>query len=381
MKKISLLGASGSIGIQTVDVCLEHPDKFQIKALSVGQNINQCRIILDKLKGVELVCISDENDAKILQKEYPEIKIVFGDQGLIEVATTTSTDILVNAVVGYVGLVPTIEAIKSRKDIALANKETLVVAGEVVTQLCKEMKVKLLPIDSEHSAIFQALQGNELSDVKRLIITASGGSFRELNRSQLKDVTLQDALKHPNWAMGSKITIDSATMMNKGLEVIEAHWLFGFDYDQIDVILHPQSIIHSMVEYHDKAVIAQLGTADMRHPIQYALSYPRRYSHESESLDFVKLHTLTFKEMDFERFPLLKLAYDVGRKKGNLAAVMNGANEMANQLFREEKISFLKIEELVIEACEKCEYKKNVTLNDCLQANEWGKNYVLERIK
>ncbi len=380
MKVISLLGASGSIGLQTVDVCLEHPDKFQIKAISVGSNIAVLRELLAKLDSVELVSIDSKAHAKTIKEQFNHLEVVSGKEGLIAVATYEKSNLVVNAVVGYVGLIPTVKAIECKKDIAIANKETLVVAGEVITKLCKEHQVKLLPIDSEHSAIFQALQGNTMNSVKRLIITASGGSFRDLSREQLKEVSLEDALKHPNWAMGSKITIDSATMMNKGLEVIEAHWLFDIDYDKIEVLLHPQSIIHSMVEYHDKAVIAQLGTADMRHPIQYALSYPERLNHSSESLDLTKIQTLTFKAMDYERFPLLKLAFEVGIKKGNLAAVMNGANEQANQFFQEGKISFLDIEKLVFEACEKCTFKQVVTLEDCLSANEWGRQYVKERV-
>lgn len=381
MRKINLLGASGSIGMQTVDVCLQHPDQFQIVAFSVGYNIEQCRHILSVLPPVKLVCLALEEAAKQLQKEYPEIRFVWGDEGLNEVAAYEQGEVLVNALVGFVGLIPTLKAIAAKKEIALANKETLVVAGEIVTQACRDNQVRLVPIDSEHSAIFQALQGNDLADVSRLIITASGGSFRNLSKEQLKEVTVEQALNHPNWKMGAKITVDSATMMNKGFEVIEAHWLFGLDYDHIDVVIHPESVIHSMVEYQDHAVMAQLGTPDMRLPIQYALSFPKRLSLNDKSLDFAALKQLNFKEADMERYPLLALAYEAGRKKGNLAAVMNGANEMANQLFREGKISFLEIEELVINACRQCPYKKEITLKDCIDANAWGKQAVLERVK
>lgn len=380
MRKISLLGASGSIGIQTVDVCLQHPDQFEIVALSVGQNIEQCRKILTQIQP-KLVCISSEENAHVLRAEFPQLRVVFGEEGLLEVASYPQADVLVNALVGFVGLLPTLKAIEAKKEIALANKETLVVAGEIVTEACRKANVKLVPIDSEHSAIFQALQGNRLESVKRLIITASGGSFRNKSRDELRDVTVEQALNHPNWKMGAKITIDSATMMNKGFEVIEAHWLFDLDYDKIDVVLHPESVIHSMVEYQDHAIMAQLGTPDMRLPIQYALSYPERLSLNDESLDFVKLQQLTFKEADFKRYPLLALAYEAGRKKGNLAAVLNGANEMANQLFRDGKISFLQIEELVIEACNACHFKEKISLQDCIEANAWGKQFVLERLK
>ncbi len=381
MKNINLLGASGSIGMQTVDVCLQHPDQFSIVALSVGKNIDRCRQILKQLKTVELVSISDPEQAKQLAPEFPEIRFVSQEAGLQEVAVYAPGQIVVNALVGFVGLQPTMAAIEAGKDIALANKETLVVAGEIVTAACRQFHVRLIPIDSEHSAIFQALQGNDPADIQRLIITASGGAFRDRTREELQQVTLEQALCHPNWKMGAKITIDSATMMNKGFEVIEAHWLFNVDYDRIEVVLHPESVIHSMVEYQDHAVMAQLGTPDMRLPIQYALSYPKRLSLNDESLDFVRLKQLNFKAADFDRYPLLALAYEAGRKKGNLAAVMNGANEMANQLFREGRIQFLQIEQLVLEVCRCCPFQQQVTLQDCIKANAWGKQAVLERVK
>lgn len=381
MKTINLLGASGSIGMQTVDVCLQHPDLFRIVAFSVGKNIEQCRNILKMIPPVKLVSISSHEDAEILAKEYPNIRFVSGDEGLIEVASYPEGNTCVNALVGFAGLAPTMAAIHSKKELALANKESLVVAGEIVTRACRENGVNLVPIDSEHSAIFQALQGNRHGDIAKLIITASGGSFRNLTHDQLENVTVEQALNHPNWKMGAKITIDSATMMNKGFEVIEAHWLFDIDYDNIEVVIHPESVIHSMVEYCDHAVMAQLGTPDMRLPIQYALSYPNRLSLNDESLDFVKLKQLNFKEADFNRYPLLGLAFEAGKRKGNLAAVMNGANDTANQLFRDGKISFLDIENLVIEACRQCEFKRNITLQDCIEANQWGKNFVLERVK
>ncbi len=380
MKKINLLGASGSIGMQTLDVCLQHPEEFEIVAFSVGKNIDNCIEILGKIP-VDLVCVSEKKDADYLKEYFPDLKIVHGEEGLIEVATYEKGDILVNALVGFVGLIPTLKAIEAKKEIALANKETLVVGGELVLEACREHNVKLIPIDSEHSAIFQALQGNKIENVHKLIITASGGSFRNKSREELKDVTVEEALNHPNWKMGPKITIDSATMMNKGFEVIEAHYLFGINYDDIEVVIHPESVIHSMVEYKDHAIMAQLGTPDIRLPIQYALSVPNRLSLNDESVDFVKLKQLTFKEADFNRYPLLKLAYVVGKKAGNLPAVLNGANEMANELFRQGKISFIDIEKLVIEACHACTYKEKVTLQDCIEATEWSKQFVKERTR
>jgi len=316
MKKIVLLGATGSIGMQTIDVCLKHPDKFEIVGLSVGRNINLLQKILTKLT-VKSVCIKEYN--QFLIDKYPDIDFYFGDTGLIDLVSLSDYQVLVNALVGFVGLMPTITAIKNKKNVALANKETLVVAGDIVNKLKNKYGVTIYPIDSEHSAIFQALQGNKINQVKKIIITASGGSFRNLSREDLKNVTVNDALNHPNWKMGAKITIDSATMMNKGFEVIEAHYLFDLPYNKIETILHYESIVHSMVEYNDNSIIAQLGNSDMRLPIQYAITYPDRYNViGSEELDFKKWSNLTFKEMDYDRYPLLKFAYEVGVKSGKL---------------------------------------------------------------
>ncbi len=380
MKKISLLGASGSIGQQTVEVRLANPDLLQIKAISVGQNIDACRKILNRVNEIELVSLSCEKDAQLIAKEYPHLDVVYGEDGLVRVAQYEESTYVVNALVGFVGLVPIMKAIEAKKHIALANKESLVAAGELVTKLAQENQVKIIPVDSEHSAIFQALQGECRKDVSKIIITASGGSFRNLTREQLKDVTLEDALNHPNWKMGAKITIDSATMMNKGFEVIEAHWLFDVSYDDIEVVLHPQSVIHSMVEFQDNAIIAQLGSPSMLQPIQYALTYPRRAELHNEKISWQKFSQLTFAPMDYERYPLLSLAFEVGRKKGNLAAVMNGANDVANELFRSHKISFLQLEEIVIEAVHACKFEEIHCLEDCLRANQFGRDYVLERL-
>ncbi|MGL5977848.1 MAG: 1-deoxy-D-xylulose-5-phosphate reductoisomerase [Erysipelotrichaceae bacterium] len=380
MKNIILLGASGSIGEQTIDVVLQHPERFKIVAFSVGRRVEKVHEILARLS-VNHVCVQNEADIAALEAQYPNVHFYHGDAGLVSLATLRDGDVLVNALVGFVGLIPTIEAIKYRKDIALANKETLVVGGEIVKELVAKYRVKLLPIDSEHSAIFQCLQGSNASEVNKIIITASGGSFRDRTREQLVDVTKADALQHPNWSMGAKITIDSATMMNKGLEVIEAHYLFDIDYDQIDVLLHRQSIIHSMVEYCDHSIIAQLGTSDMRHPIQYALSYPQRFPLASEPLDFMKFNQLTFEAASFERFPLLGLAFTVGRKKGNAPAIMNAANEAAVALFLSEKISFLDIETFVMDAVASLPFIAHPSLDEIIKSDALARNFVYGKVK
>ena len=347
MKKISLLGATGSIGLQTVDIIINHPESFKLVALSSGRNIVKTKEIIHQLQP-ELVSVQDEGSALELQKEFPHIHFTYGEKGLVEVATHPDSTVLVNAVMGSIGLESTLAAIRMGKTIAIANKETLVTAGHLVMAEAKKYGAPILPVDSEHSAIFQSMNGENPKYIERLIITASGGSFRDKTREQLKNVTVKDALNHPNWSMGAKITIDSATMMNKGLEVIEAHVLFNIPFDKIDVLLHRESIIHSLVEYHDTSVIAQLGTPDMRVPIQYALSYPDRLPLiNSTRLNLAQIGQLHFKEMDFERYRALKLAYDAGRAGGTLLTAMNAANEAAVALFLQEKISFLQIEEII----------------------------------
>ncbi len=380
MKNIILLGASGSIGQQTIDILRQHKDRFKLVAFSVGKRVEVAYDIIKEFP-VDSVCVSTYKDAQKLKEDFPNLHVFHGDEGLIKIATHRDGDTVINALVGFVGLIPTLEAIKSFKDIALANKETLVVGGEFVKELLGKYPVTLLPIDSEHSAILQALQGNSLKEVKKIIITASGGSFRDKTREQLVNVSVDEALAHPNWAMGAKITIDSATMMNKGLEVIEAHYLFDLPYDKIDVIMHRQSIVHSLVEYQDTSMMAQLGTSDMRLPIQYALSYPNRFELQADSLDLKTLSTLTFEELSFERFPLIALAYEVGRKKGNLPAIMNGANEAAVAAFLNKQISFLEIETLVIEACKSVEYICNPTLEQVLEADTLAREFVLSQLE
>lgn len=380
MKNITVLGVTGSIGMQTVDVVKNHPDKFVIRAMSAGFNIAKVEEILSMID-VEYICVVNKEDATYLQKKYPHKYIYHGTEGLIKIATLSEVDIVLNAIVGFAGLLPTIEAIKAKKDIALANKETLVVAGHIITKLVKENNVKLLPVDSEHSAIFQSLNGENRKQIKKIILTASGGSFRDKSREELVGVSVQEALNHPNWSMGAKITIDSATLFNKGLEVIEAKWLFDVTYDQIEVLIHPESIIHSMVEFVDTSVIGQLGNPDMRLPIQYALTYPERdVLAGGTSLDLAKIAALTFKKPDFKRFRALALAYQAGREGGSKPCVLNGANEQANELFRNGKIEFLQIEELVEKALSCHQTIKEPTLQQLIEVDAWARDFVLKEI-
>lgn len=380
MKKITVLGVTGSIGMQTVDVVKNHPDEFKIVAMSAGYNIEKVEEIL-KMIDVKYICVVNKEDADYLQIKYPNKYIYHGTDGLVKIAILNEVDIVLNAIVGFAGLMPTIEAIKAKKDIALANKETLVVAGHIITKLVKEYDVALLPVDSEHSAIFQSLNGENKKQIKKIILTASGGSFRDKAREELIGVSVEEALNHPNWSMGAKITIDSATLFNKGLEVIEAKWLFDVSYDQIEVLIHPESIIHSMVEFVDTSIIGQLGNPDMRLPIQYALTYPQRdVLFGGESLDLAKVATLTFKKPDFKRFKALALAYQAGRDGGSNPCVLNGANEQANELFRSGKIEFLQIEELVEKALSSHRFIKDPTLQQLIEIDAWARDFVLKEI-
>ena len=347
MKKISLLGATGSIGLQTIDIILANQHEFKLVALSSGRNIEKTREIIIQLQP-EIVSVQEESDAVSLAKEFPNVQFTYGNKGLVEVATHPETTVLVNAVLGSVGLESTLAAIRMGKTIAIANKETLVTAGHLVMAEAKKYNAPILPVDSEHSALYQSMNGENPKAIERLILTASGGSFRDKTRAELEGVTVKDALNHPNWSMGAKITIDSATMMNKGLEVIEAHVLFDMPYDRIDVLLHRESIIHSMVEYHDTSVMAQLGTPDMRVPIQYALTYPERMPLVGgKRLNLAEIGKLHFQEVDFERYRALKLAYEAGRTGGTVLTAMNAANEAAVALFLQEKITFLQIEDCI----------------------------------
>ncbi|HYK73358.1 MAG TPA: 1-deoxy-D-xylulose-5-phosphate reductoisomerase [Pseudoneobacillus sp.] len=376
MKLISLLGATGSIGQQTLDVILQHPSDFKLVAMSVGKNIDLARkMIAQHLP--ELVATQEKAGYETLKAEFPNTKFTYGEEGLTEVAIYHKAEVLVNAVLGSVGLSPTLQAIEAKKTIAIANKETLVTAGHLVMDAAERNNVALLPVDSEHSAIFQALQGEQTKNIERLIITASGGSFRDKSRKQLESVTVKEALNHPNWSMGAKITIDSATMMNKGLEVIEAHWLFSMPYEKISVLLHKESIIHSMIEFHDSSIMAQLGTPDMRVPIQYALTYPDRLPLQtSKRLNLAEIATLHFKEMDFERFRCLAFAYEAGKKGGTLPSVLNAANEVAVAGFLEGKIKFLEIEELIEKALLSHDNIQNPSLTTIQEVDKETRQFV-----
>lgn len=373
-KRILLLGATGSIGLQTIDVIDQHSDLFELVGIAAGHKAKELKQILDTHNTIQAVGISDFSKAEI----FDSIKVYSGEDAMCKMIQNLDYDLLVNAVVGFRGLKPTLESLNKGIDVALANKESLVAGGVLVREALKRTNTKLYPIDSEHSAIFQCLQGNRKEDIKRLIITASGGSFRDKSRDELTHVTVEQTLNHPNWSMGKRITVDSATMVNKGFEVIEAHYLFDLPYDQIDVVLHKQSIVHSMVEYNDNAIMAQLGSANMRLPIQYALMYPDRLClKEDKPLDMTKTLQLDFKEMDFVRYPMLKLAYEIGRKEGNLGAVFNGADEQAVELFLEKKISFLSIEEAIQYAINTVEYIATPSLEQLENSDKMARKAVL----
>ncbi len=367
MKRVSILGSTGSIGTQTLEVVRAYRDEFEITALAAGNNITLLEQQILEFKP-KIVCVWKEEKAKELKAKiaHLDIPVYSGMEGLIACATEESADIVVGAVVGMIGIQPTIEAIKAGKDIAIANKETLVTAGHIIMPLVKEKNVALLPVDSEHSAIFQVLHGEEKREVSKVILTASGGPFRGKTLKDLEHIQVEDALKHPNWAMGQKITIDSSTMVNKGLEVMEAKWLFDVDFDQIEVVIQPQSVIHSMVEFKDGAVLAQLGTPDMRLPIQYALFYPNRKYLDGERLDFKKIGKLDFLEPDMETFRGLKLAYEVGRKGGSMPTVFNAANEMAVAKFLKREIRYLEIPEMIEYALSKHTWNPNPSLSEIL---------------
>ncbi len=380
MKKIAVLGSTGSIGTQTLDIVREHKELLKITALAAGSNIEllekQAREFLP-----DVICVYREESAAQLKDRLCDlqVKIVAGMEGLIECATQQCTETVVTAMVGMIGIRPTIEAIKAGKDIALANKETLVTAGHIIMPLIKEKKVALLPVDSEHSAIFQSLNGENKKQVQKIILTASGGPFRGKKLTQLKEIQPKDALKHPNWAMGQKITIDSASMVNKGLEVMEAAWLFEAGFDQIQVVVHPQSVIHSMVEYIDGSVIAQLGVPDMRLPIQYALFYPdRKHLTGTQQIDFMQLKQLTFEEPDMDTFYGLKLGYEAGRLGGSVPTVYNAANEWAVAQFLKGKIRFLAIPELIGEAMSHHKRIEAPTLNEILNTEQETYDFVRE---
>ncbi|KKI99635.1 1-deoxy-D-xylulose-5-phosphate reductoisomerase [Prochlorothrix hollandica] len=391
MKAINLLGSTGSIGTQTLDIVQQYPEQFRLVAMAAGRNVD---LVAQQIRQFqpELVALADESripDLKAAIADLPQQpQILGGQEGVVEVARYGDAEVVVTGIVGCAGLLPTIAAIEAGKDIALANKETLIAGGPVVLPLIQKHGIKLTPADSEHSAIFQCLQGlgkertfvvgQPMDGLRRILLTASGGAFRDWPVEKLATVRVEDAIKHPNWTMGRKITVDSATLMNKGLEVIEAHYLFGLDYDHIDIVIHPQSIIHSLIEVADTSMLAQLGWPDMRLPLLYALSWPERLATNWEPLDLVKAGDLTFREPDHAKYPCMGLAYGAGRAGGSMPAVLNAANEQAVALFLEEKIGFLDIPKVIEQTCDRHrnDNQPNPSLEDILTADQWARQAV-----
>lgn len=370
MKQLAILGSTGSIGTQTLDVVRQYPDKFSVYALSAHRKIDL--LIQQALEfNPAVVCIGDETFYQPLRDALSDlpIKVLAGEKALAEMVTMPAIDVVVAAMVGYAGLKPTIEAIKAKKIIALANKETLVVAGELICRLAQRYNVPILPVDSEHSAIFQSLVGEDVQKVEKLLLTASGGPFRTFTYDQMQHVTASQALQHPNWEMGAKITIDSASMMNKGFEVIEARWLFDMPLEKIQVLVHPQSVVHSAVQFVDGSVIAQMGTPDMRLPIQYALTYPERWQSNVPRLDLFSVNSLTFEAPDLQRFPNLRLAYDAMEKGGNMPCVLNAANEVVNLAFREGRCGFLQMSDVIAQTMTKANFIDQPTYEDYVETD------------
>ncbi|WZL74880.1 1-deoxy-D-xylulose-5-phosphate reductoisomerase [Clostridiaceae bacterium 35-E11] len=376
-KNISILGSTGSIGTQTLDVVRNNKEKFNILGLSANKNIDLLEKQVIEFEP-EIVAVMDENRALELKKRLQNSKtqVLYGMDGLVAVATLENIELVVTSVVGMIGLIPTMKAIQCKKNIALANKETLVTAGSIVMAEAKKKDVQILPVDSEHSAIFQCLMGYRLKDIHKIILTASGGPFRGYKKSQLNHVTVHEALKHPKWNMGKKISIDSATLMNKGLEVIEAKWLFDLTLEQIDVVIHPQSIIHSLVEYKDSSAIAQMGYPDMRVPIQFALTYPYRINNKYKKLDLLEISKLTFERPDIDTFPCLKLAYEALKIGGSLPTVLNAANEELVQLFIQEKIKFYDIPRMIEKCLEKHDIKYELDIDTIIEIDQWARAFV-----
>ena len=380
MKKIAILGSTGSIGTQTLDVVREHSDELQVVALAAGSNKERLKEQIKEFHP-KLVGLSDEKKAQELKEELAgeQVEVVCGMEGLIEVAGADSADVVVTAVVGMMGILPTMEAIKKGKDIALANKETLVTAGHIIMKLAAEKGVRILPVDSEHSAIFQCLNGERQNKIHKILLTASGGPFRGRTIEQMRDIKVEDALKHPNWAMGRKITIDSSTMVNKGLEVMEAQWLFGVPAEKVQVIVQPQSIIHSMVEYRDGAVIAQLGTPDMKLPIQYALCYPERRYMAGDRLVFWTMNSILLEKPDMDTFKGLKYAYSAIADGGSMPTVFNAANECAVAKFLDRKIRFLDIYRIIEECMASHTVIENPDVSQILDTERWVYDFVESR--
>ena len=386
MKAITLLGSTGSIGTQTLDIVSEHPDKFRIVGLAAGRNVELFAAQIRQFRPeIAAISVADKLPElkEAIQDLNPQPILLAGEQGVIEVARYGDSQTVVTGIVGCAGLLPTIAAIEAGKDIALANKETLIAGAPVVLPLVEKHQVKLLPADSEHSAIFQCLQGVPKDGLRKILLTASGGAFRDWPVEKLATVKVADALKHPNWSMGRKITVDSATLMNKGLEVIEAHYLFGVDYNNIEIVIHPQSIIHSLIELQDTSVLAQLGWPDMRLPLLYALSWPERIYTNWERLNLVKSGDLTFREPDHQKYPCMRLAYAAGRAGGSMPAVLNAANEQVVALFLDEKIQFLDIPKCIEFVCDRHQHdnQQNPTLDDILNADQWARKEVFAALE
>ena len=381
MKQIAILGSTGSIGTQTLDVVRQHPEAFSVYALTAHRSVDM--LIQQALEfNPAVVCIADEAYYPRLREALSDlpIQVMAGEKAIAEMVTMPEIDVVVAAMVGYAGLRPTIEAIRAKKTIALANKETLVVAGEIICRLAQRYKVNILPVDSEHSAIFQCLVGESRDSIEKLLLTASGGPFRTYTYEQMQHVTAAQALQHPNWEMGAKITIDSASMMNKGFEVIEARWLFDIPVEKIQVLVHPQSVVHSAVQFVDGSVKAQLGTPDMRIPIQYALTYPERWQSDVPRLDLFATKQLTFEEPDLQRFPNLRLAYEAMEKGGNMPCILNAANEVVNLAFREGRCGFLQMSEVIAETMAKTTFITEPTYEDYVQTDRLARQIAKERI-
>ncbi len=382
MKKIAILGATGSIGTQTLDVISQYPDCFELYAITGNDNWQLLAQQARQYKP-EVVCVANESNYIPLKEALSDmpVKVYAGMDSIAQMVQMSTIDVVVTAMVGYAGLLPTIKAIEAGKDIALANKETLVVAGELICELAEKYKVKILPVDSEHSAIFQCLTGEQLNPIEKIYLTASGGPFRTFTYEELKHVTAAQALKHPNWTMGAKITIDSASMMNKGFEVIEAKWLFGLNASQIDVLVHPQSIVHSMVQFKDGALKAQLGTPDMRLPILYALTYPRRLQTNFERVDFLKTSSLTFETPDTKKFRNLAFAFDAMERGGNAPCVLNAANEVVVKAFLQEKIGFLQMSDIIEQTMQQTEFLSSPSYEDYVQCDAMARRMAKQLIE
>ena len=382
MKNVTILGSTGSIGVNALDVIRANPSLFRVIALAAGRNVDLLKDQIEEFRP-RVVSVIDEGHARKLKAMLPSspgTEILSGDEGYREVAAVREANTVLSAMVGAAGLLPTIEAIEAGKDIALANKETMVMAGNIIVEKASEKGIKILPVDSEHGAIFQCLVGHRRKDIRRIILTASGGPFLHLSREELRGVKPAQALKHPNWQMGGKITIDSASLMNKGLEVIEAKWFFDVPIERIQVHIHPQSVVHSLVEYIDGSVIAGLGVPDMKIPIAYALSFPERIDRPEPSLDLVKIGALEFLEPDFERFPSLKLAYDAGKIGGTMPAVLNAANEVVVEAFREEKVKFTDMPEIIERVLSSHQPKLSPSLGEILEADSWARDEATNQV-